>query len=69
MIRLANFTFQQARTQLSDTGGQLSEQFNNYLLDRIAPNLAEQHTSRREVCEQYCTLHQSLCYRNTDEML
>jgi hypothetical protein len=64
-----HFIFQQATTQLSNTTGQLSAQFNNYLLGRIIPNLVGQHTSRRELCEQYCTLHRSLCYRNTDEVL
>jgi len=60
MIRLVNSISHFNKPELSDTTGQPSEQFNNYLLGKIVPNLVEQSTSRRKVCEQFCTLYQSL---------
>ena len=60
MIRLVNYISHFNTPELSDTNGQHSEQFNNYLLGKIVPNLAEQSTSRRKVSEQFCILYQRL---------
>jgi hypothetical protein len=60
VIRLVNSISHFNKPELSGTTGQPSEQFNNYLLGKIVPNLVKRSTSRRKVCEQFCTLYQSL---------
>jgi len=41
MIRLVNSISYFNKPELSDATGQPSEQFNNYLLGKIVPNLVE----------------------------